>query len=403
MTKLIRCTKLYNCKIEYTGVQTNSEDEIIRPIVIMKTGVFNGYLKTVKALLNSVKWWEGIPIVINKDATDHPTTVIVTNNTQKVGQIINPRWDITRESIIADAHIYPESCPEWLLQPIMNGEELGVSGTYFADLVPKKGELDGKKYTHEEQNYTPNNVAIVKFPACKLPECGLNVNSDQGVETMAKSKTCKSCGKPIEDCTDDEPITDADGANPDDSKDEPEGNDSTKDDNKTDDDPKGKKGKADKNKKIKVNDKKDSNVIVKDSEGDNMVTLEELQKQLTDITAITNTQKEEIKTLKEENDRFKAVEKENGFLAQFPADSRAAAKLELWPAFQKDPASLIMNSATAKRLGELLVPINTLDKSVGAAMVDLPLKDAVMNADKDDVLSQMPSLEDSRKLLHAMK
>lgn len=401
MTKLIRCTKLYDCKIEYTGVQTNSEDEIIRPIVIMKTGVFNGYRKTVKALLNSVKWWEGIPIVIDKDATDHPTTVIATNNTQKVGQIINPRWDITREAIIADAHIYPESCPEWLLQPIMNGEELGVSGTYFADLVPKKGELDGKKYTHEEQNYTPNNVAIVKFPACKLPECGLNVNSDQGVETMAKSKTCKNCGKPIEDCTDDEPVTDTDDSE--DKIEGPEGDDSDIEDKTEGDEPKGKKGKAKENKKIKTSNKKDSNVIVKDSEGDNMVTIEELTKQVADITAITNSQKTEIETLKAENEKFKAVEKENGFLAQFPADSRAAAKTELWPAFQKDPASLIMNSTTAKRLGELLVPINTLDKSVGAAMVDLPLGGAVTNADKNDVLSLMPSLEDSRKLLQAMK
>ena len=81
--------------------------EIIKPIVIMKAGVFNDYLKTPKALEKSARWWN-IPIVI-KDATsiqDHPDSVIVTNKTFRVGAVTNAHWDMKGEKIVGDAHIY---------------------------------------------------------------------------------------------------------------------------------------------------------------------------------------------------------------------------------------------------------------------------------------------------------
>ena len=154
-------------------------NEIIIPISIMKTGVFNGYLKTPEDLKTSTKWWEGLPIVIknSNDISGHPETVIVTTKTHRVGQVRDVTWDAEKERLVANAHIDIELCPKWLLDDLEIGKIKGVSGTYFTDLVKIEGEKGGKKYTAIETNYAPNNIAIVNNPACTpLEGCGLNVN-----------------------------------------------------------------------------------------------------------------------------------------------------------------------------------------------------------------------------------
>jgi hypothetical protein len=146
---------------------------------IMRTGVFNGYLKTPEDLEASTKWWEGLPIVIKNsdDISGHPDSVIVTTKTHRVGQVRNVTWDAEKERLVANAHIDIELCPKWLLDDLESGKIKGVSGTYFTDLVKNTGEKGGKKYTAIETNYVPNNVAIVSNPACSpLEGCGLNVN-----------------------------------------------------------------------------------------------------------------------------------------------------------------------------------------------------------------------------------
>lgn len=382
MTKLIKCGRMKEVEIEARATAiTNSADEYIVPLIIMKTGVFNEYLKEAKPLSNSTKWWEGVSIVIKdpESIDDHPDTVIVTNKTTRVGQVRSPRWDVTHERIVAEAHIDMQLCPDWLKDSIMNGDIKGVSGTYFCDLLKETGELDGEKYTHKETNYVPNNVAIVKYPACKPPDCGLNleINSQKGDRmTETVKKMCKNCGKPIEDC-DDEPLTDE--QNPEDKK--KEGEEPKPEDKKK--------------KKEKVKEPADSNVIVKQSEGEKMaeITIEDLKKQLAEKDLVINSQKEEI-------GKFKTAEKEAAFLGQFPEESKAAAKAELMPIFMKDPGDLVMNHA--KRLGELLSPAGLLDKSVGSEHVDLPLKSVVENAEvKDEVDKALDavSLNDIRGMM----
>ena len=372
--KLIKCGLIKETDIEARKAAiSNSVDEIVVPIIVMKTGVFNEYLKEANALSQSTKWWNGVSIVIQSEdkADEHPDTIIVTNKTVRVGQVLHPKWDVTHERIVAEAHIDTRLCPNWLKTSIMNGDIKGISGTYFCDLEPKKGEIDDKKYTHIEKNYVPNNVAIVKTPACKPPDCGLNleINAQKGDKMADKvKKLCKNCGKPIEDCTDEGgPVTDED------LEDVAEGDE--------------KDIKANKNKKKEtVKDPHDSNVIVKQGEGEKManITIEELQKQLADMAVVVNSQKEELA-------KYKTSEKETAFLAQFPEESRAAAKAELLPVFMQDPAGLVMNSA--KRLGELLAPASLLDKSVGAEHVDLPLGGVVENAEaKDEIDKELDKL-----------
>jgi len=356
--------------------------EIIKPIVIMKAGVFNDYLKTPKALEKSARWWN-IPIVI-KDATsiqDHPDSVIVTNKTFRVGAVTNAHWDMKGEKIVGDAHIYEDLCPDWLLTAIENGEVKGVSGTYFCDLIDTKGELDGVKYIKEEQNYAPNNIAIVANPACTPDQgCGLSMNSK-------KDKVCN--------CADDEELVLNEDGSP---KLDDEGNQMKK------------------KKAIKAADKKDSDVVVSQNsqtEANNMAEIEDMKKQLEamgiQVNSMTAKMTEQAKTIETVNQelitakaavaKYELAAKETGFLAQFPESTRELAKTELMPVFMKDPMELVMNHA--KRLGELLVPapVTNGTVSLGAEHVDLPLKDVVENA--DEVLAALPKTEDALALMRA--
>lgn len=416
---MINCKKLKTCNVQADTAITNSIDEFIIPIAIMKAGVYNDYLKTPLALENSVKWWEGIPITIEslKAIGDHPKTVIVTNKTARVGQVRNPRWEAISERIIGDAHIDKALCPDWLQQMIvMNGEIKGVSGTYFCDLLPGKGELDGKTYTHEEKNYVPNNITIVLDPACKPEDgCGLNVNSQKGSDDMAKSKAkkmCETCGQPIQDCNDGKPEENDEFTD----EDQPL-TDEEKDAKLKEEEAAKKKNKS--GKKITAKDGTDSNVIIKDggstvknTKGDgNMaeVTIEELQKKITEMGVQMNTMKTEmekrdadIKARDATIATYEVAKKEAAFLGQFPKESQETAKVELMPIFMKDPSDLVMNHA--KRLGELLTPTAQLDKSVGAEHVDLKVN--LETNTQDDIVDKALAsltLDEARSFMKGKK
>lgn len=348
---------------------TENDNVIVKPVVLMKSGVFNDYLKIPMELEKSAKWWN-VPIVIQSrfSAKDHPNTVIVTNKTVRVGQVRNVQWDIANERLIGEAHFYKELCPDWLLKDIMENKVKGVSGTYFADLKPKSGEYDGKKYSHIEMNYVPNNLAIVENPACSINDgCGINMNSEKD---MAK----KTQDEKLAD--DEEYVLNEKG--------EPELDENGK--------PKKKK----KDEKPKEEESKDSDVIVKNSKGDNMAEIDDMKKQLEDMGVQMNALKEEstkkdavIADLQKQIEVFENAKKEEAFLSQFPPESREAARTELLGVFMKDPRELVMNHA--KRLGELLIPAG-VERSVGTEHVE-PIENA------DEVDKMLPDVKRVRDLI----
>ncbi len=170
-----------------SGNFIENDTEIIINAAVMAVGVYNGKLKTAEQLKKSVRWWEGIPVVIEnvEQIGDHPSTGITTAKTVRVGQVRNPTWNETQQRIDSDIHLIKEICPEWLQENARKREVKGVSGAYFCQFVQQNGELDSKKYDAIETDYVPNNLAIVKNPACKPPVCGLNVNSEN--DTMSES------------------------------------------------------------------------------------------------------------------------------------------------------------------------------------------------------------------------
>ena len=350
-------------KVEEFNICMNADhttvgNEIIVPIVIMKTGVFNSYLKTPEDLEQSTKWWEGIPLVIeNKDSADHhPDTVIVTNKTVRIGQVRDVSWNEQDEKLVAKAHIDTELCPDWLLKDIESGSVKGVSGTYFTDLWKNDGSLGGKKYTHVEKNYVPNNISIVKDPACSPEDgCGLNMNEK-------KDPICNESEYELDE-----------NCNP---------------------------------KLNEAGEKILKEVKAIQNEGDNMAdenVITDMQKKLDEMGIQMNELKEtiklkddEIKVKDEQLMSFENARKETEFLAQFPEMNREAAKAELLPVFMENPGELVMNHA--KRLGELLVePGTVIDKSVGTEHVDLDLGDVETNEDKE-IEEALPDMDRVRDL-----
>ena len=380
------------CLNSLDGVRTNGE--IRRPISIMMAGVFNDYLKTPEALKNSARWWN-VPIVIYSQDSDkdHPESVIVTNNTVKVGLIQNAVWDEASQKIKGDAVIYEELCPDWLLTQISTNQVKGVSGTYFCDLSNEQGEVNGKPYVKRESNYAPNNVAIVQHPAC-TPEqgCGLNVNSQ--AKAIEEPKTCAT--------TDESEIEDKNGN----------------------------KCKASEMKEglcpvdIEIEEINDV-PITNNTKGEiemAEVKIEDIQADLEKANLEINSMKETAvakeAVLAEKDAKILAVEaelnaaktiitgyetakKEAAFIAQFPEASREAAKTELLALFMEDPKALVMNHA--KRLGELLVPAGVPAVSVGAEHVSLDLVETPQENEDDAVLGMLPSNEDAIKMMRGKK
>jgi hypothetical protein len=162
---------------------TESEDEIIVPITVMKSGVYNSSLRTAEVVSKSTQLWEGIPIILersNSGTAEHPVEGIVTSLTQVVGQLRDVYWDDSNGRIRGNGHFSEAlgASPE-LIYSLVSGERPGVSGAYFRDGTDSAGEYEGVSYKIVVSNILPNNLAIVDNPACK--ECRINMESEDNI------------------------------------------------------------------------------------------------------------------------------------------------------------------------------------------------------------------------------
>jgi hypothetical protein len=158
---------------------TESEDEIIVPITVMKAGVYNSSLRTAKVVSKSTQLWEGVPIILEKvnGTAEHPVEGIVTSLQQVVGQLRDVYWDDSNGRIRGNGHFSEAlgASPE-LIYSLVSGERPGVSGAYFRDGTDSSGEFEGVVYNKIVENILPNNLAIVDNPACK--DCRINMDSN---------------------------------------------------------------------------------------------------------------------------------------------------------------------------------------------------------------------------------
>ncbi|AZF90129.1 MAG: hypothetical protein BPH43C_03 [Phage 5P_1] len=299
-----------------SGEFIETSDEIIVKCSVMSAGVYNGHLKTAEELQKFTKWWEGVPIVIENENSigDHPDTGITTANTVRVGQLRNPTWDESRQSIVAEAHFYKNDTPDWLINDLRNRKVLGVSGAYFCDFIEESGEVAGVKYRSIEINYVPNNLAIVN-PACKPPRCGINVDTiTDSVNEEIRSPSVKITinGIPYEEFL------------------------------------KSIKGGSKMSDEIKVEEKKAEPTV--------QLNVDELLKSKDQEIATLQAQVLQLNAqLKEyqEKERQAIIEaKKAKFLAQFPEQNREIAEKELLPIFLERPEELILN---ASRIAELMI------------------------------------------------
>ena len=310
-------------------VISEGNNEVIRPVTVMKYGVYNGALKDVDALRASVRFWEGKEIILDtndENEFDHPKMGIVTNLKQVVGQVKNVHWDETQSRIRADAHFYQDRCPEWLYNRVSEGNSLGVSGAFFCDKMPEKGIFEGIEYDRIETNYLPNNLAIVSRPACKLPDCGINTNSISEGNTTGDLEMTENV---VNDSVKSEAFN------------------------------------------ININIPEINKQSIIKSEGfdggDKMVSEEDFKKLEVEVNSLKEVAGEKDKTivsleaikvsLESENKELKGKLHEievarmsEQFLGQFPEVNRERAKTELLPIFLERPAEVVLNAEFKKLL-----------------------------------------------------
>lgn len=296
-------------------------NDVLKPITIMKSGVFNGAKKDVDALRASTRLWDGKDILLYVNAEgiyDHPPEGISTKPEYIVGKIENPFWEEDRQRIRAVAHFYADKAPPWIIEKIENNEPLGVSGAFFCEKVPERGTLDGVEFSFIERKYVPNNAAIVSNPACELPFCGINTN---GEDKLVENDTSNKVEVPTVDGTRSVPLE---------------------------------------NLTINVNMPKLEEVKMSEEDTKKLALEAELntQKQIVvekdqliatkdaEILKITT----ELNTLKEEKVKIETQAKTDKFLSQFPEVNREKAKTELLPVFLENPAELVLNAAKMQSL-----------------------------------------------------
>lgn len=320
-----------------SGELIETDDELIVKVAVMHTGVYNNKLKLPEELEESVRWWNGKEIVLQsaEKIGDHPDSGITTAKTIRVGQLLNPTWDSEQLRINAEAHFLKELTPEWLQLALRNHNVLGVSGAYFCDFLNENGEEGGKKYDAIELNYVPNNLAIVESPACKPPECGLNVNSTSDTNYLDSIKSI------VEEAIKNYPMVYT---------------------NTT-----GTTSIVNTNTSEEINMTED---MVKKTEFDELkVQLDSEKKSSTEKIALLETEKirlnTENETLKKKLSDIELESKKARFLSQFPEVNREKAEKELLPLFLEKPEELIMNAAKVTEL--MTVP--KLEESEGAEFV----------------------------------
>ncbi len=177
------------------------------PMVILTEGVHSGSSGPVyyppEELSKYPESWNHKPLVVY-----HPTMngqgisacdpVVI--NTQKVGLMMNTKWDKNR--LKAEAWIEQERADivdPRVMAAVTANEMMELSTGVFLDIEPTAGEWKGEKYTGIARNYRPDHLALLpdKIGACSIADGAGLLRNQEGQPkelTMALRKVLQQMG-----------------------------------------------------------------------------------------------------------------------------------------------------------------------------------------------------------------
>ena len=172
-----------NIIINRSDIGITKDGQFIKvPLILMRTGEFNGVNKIASELKDAVNRFNHRPITIfSEDTLGHPQGGMVTNLTKNIGEVVDATWNKDYEYISGFGLFNEGQTPDWLLTRIYDEENsqdvdktLGISAAYYADI-----------FDDIEYNYIIDNISILegKTAVCEPPACGLNLNEDKNKES----------------------------------------------------------------------------------------------------------------------------------------------------------------------------------------------------------------------------
>lgn len=156
--------------------------ELIQPYVMTdKSGSkrIEHHFKPYAELAKSVEGVESLPIIIeHKDSYE---------DEEIIGYVKELRADEELRAIRGMGYFYQSRLPEVLLDAFNNGEPVGVSIGFMAELGGS-GLWNGKLYDYTQENIMLEHLAICldSIPRCPIDLCGVNVDKKEEKDEVDK-------------------------------------------------------------------------------------------------------------------------------------------------------------------------------------------------------------------------
>lgn len=152
------------------------------PMVMMTEGVLNGSNGPIyypeDELAKNPEIWNHKPVVVyhptqNGQGISACSPDVLT--TQKIGVIMNTRWDATAKRLVAEAWLENnrmEVVDKRVAKAVENESMMELSTGLFTDNEQTAGEFNGRKYSMIARNHRPDHLAVLpdKIGACSLKD-----------------------------------------------------------------------------------------------------------------------------------------------------------------------------------------------------------------------------------------
>ena len=175
-------------------------DYIVAPMVMMVEGVHKGSRGAMyypeDELAKNHQVWNHKPVVVyhptmNGQGVSACDPAIIDIN--KVGVIMNTRWDAKTKKLRAEAWMEPDrlsKVDDRVLPALENNQMMEVSTGVFTDKEVSSGEWNGEEYDAIARNHGPDHLAILpdKIGACSIEDGGgllqMNEAQDEVVQNV---------------------------------------------------------------------------------------------------------------------------------------------------------------------------------------------------------------------------
>jgi hypothetical protein len=162
------------------------------PMVMMTEGVLNGsngpILYPEEELAKNPEVWNHKPVVVyhptaNGQGISACSPDVLT--TQKIGVIMNTRWDNTAKRLTAEAWLEKtrmDIVDNRVSKAVANEETMELSTGLFTDNEVNPGEHNGRKYTMIARNHRPDHLAVLpdKIGACSMKDGAGFIRNEKG-------------------------------------------------------------------------------------------------------------------------------------------------------------------------------------------------------------------------------